>query len=80
MTPLTITCRTHAYSSSGAGIHGIIMVFVGLNVGPEFETNMMLECDVVSLDEVTWGIVRESAVIVKKSIDPEDSVAQQMNK
>ena len=40
----------------------------------------MFECDVVSLDEVTWGIVRESAVIVRKSIDPKDSVAQQMNK
>ena len=36
MTPLTITGRTHADGASGASIHGVIVIFMGLNVGPEF--------------------------------------------
>ena len=50
MTSLTIACRSHADGASGAGVHGVVVIFVGLDVGPEFETNMMLKGDVVSLD------------------------------
>ena len=50
MTPLTITGRTHADGASGAGVHGVVVIFVGLDVGAEFEAHMVLEGDIVSLE------------------------------
>ena len=56
------------------------MIFMRLNVGPKFETYVMLECDVVALKQIAWGVVWENTIIVGKSINPENSVLQKMDK
>ena len=50
MTALTIAGRSHADGAGGAGVHGVVMVLVGLDVGPEFEAHVVLESNIVALE------------------------------
>ena len=54
MGPLCAAGRAQTDGSGGSGSHGVVMRFVGLDVGAEFDADMFVVVDLSSGHDVSW--------------------------
>jgi hypothetical protein len=76
---LDISSGTKAYSAGGPGIHGIVMFFVCLNVGTEFQLGMMFVVDTSACHNVSRRKSVGDTICCGETVDPKYSCLHQVN-
>ena len=70
MGALLIAGGAQADSTNGAGLRGVIVFLMGLDIGAKRDSDVLMIVNLVAFEKVLAGIVRTYTVLHRKGVPP----------